>query len=286
MKINHVADIAGGQDGAIWNGYFFRFNSIGVCKVYKIDDSNIQKISVNYISSFSLENAGNIIPHSNSVVFGNEYYNKDDKFPLLYCNVYNSYAKSENKLKGVCCVYRLQQNDDKFSAVLVQLIEIGFVEDETLWKSENTEDLRPFGNFVIDRENSVYYGFTMRDETKTTRYFSFNLPKISDGETDNEFNVKKVVLKKEDIKEYFDCDYHLFIQGACFHKDKIYSLEGFSDHEQYPPAIRVINTKTKQQELYKKFSELGTNIEPEMIDFYNGICYYCDSNGHFYNIEF
>ena len=135
-----------------------------------------------------LDGIDRIVPHSNSVVFGNEYYNSEDEFPLLYTNIYNNYAKKDNPLRGVCLLYRLQKKQEKFFTTLVQMIEIGFVNNENLWISgEDTKDIRPYGNFVINTKNNKYYAFVMRDKTRTTRYFSFDLPKVHDGEMDETF---------------------------------------------------------------------------------------------------
>ena len=202
-------------------------------------------------------------------------------------NIYNNYADADNKLKGVCLVYRLQRNEREFTSTLVQIIEIGFVEDENLWKSVGEkEDARPYGNFTIDTKRGIYYAFTMRDNEHSTRYFSFDLPKVTQGEWCEQYNVKKVVLSTFDIKDYFDCDYHHYVQGACCNEGKIYSLEGFTDSQENPPAIRIIDANLKKEIIFKKFKDFGTNIEPEMIDFEDDICYYIDHNGNMYKLSF
>ena len=43
--------------------------------------------------------------------FGNEYYDEKDEFPLLYTNIYNNYAKTDDKRKGITCVYRIHKED-------------------------------------------------------------------------------------------------------------------------------------------------------------------------------
>ena len=123
----------------------------------------------------------------------------------------------------------------------------------------------------------------MRDGNNSTRYFSFDLPKLSDGEIDERFGVKKAVLTEDDIKDYFDTPYHNFIQGACFNDGKIYSTEGFN--ETIHPAIRVIDTNERRQTLFFDFCEAGMPIEAEFIDFYNGNCYYGDAKGRLFLIE-
>lgn len=289
MKIENISKIKNNrQDGAISNGFLFSFNHQGKCTVYQMEKLEcIKDGEAEVFAEFVLDKTDTIIPHSNSVAFGNEYYDKKDEFPLLYTNIYNNYANSDNKLKGVCLVYRLQRKQKVFESTLVQMIEIGFTEDENLWKSTGEkEDIRPYGNFTIDAEQGIFYAFTMRDNTQTMRYFSFGLPMVTQGEICKEYNVKKVALTQSDIIECFDCDYQHYIQGACCHEGKIYSLEGFTDSVDNPSAIRIIDTKLKKEVAFKKFKDFGTNIEPEMIDFYDEICYYADHNGNMYKLFF
>lgn len=286
MNIEHIANIKPGQDGAIWNNYLFRFDDQGNCFVYDIKNLKESNETLKEFDWFVLDKAQIIVPHCNSVVFGNEYYDKNDEFPLLYCNIYNNYANSDDKLKGTCCVYRITRNRNTFSSQLVQIIKIGFVENETLWKSENREDVRPYGNFVIDREQGLYHAFTMIDTPYITRYFSFKLPKISDGTYYKKYGVNIVILTENDIENSFDCEYHRYIQGACTNKGKIYSLEGFYHGNENEPVLRIINPTTKKQELCVEFSSLGLVNEPEFIDFKDETCYYGDGSGNLYIIEF
>lgn len=289
MKAEYISKIKDGrQDGAISKAYLFSFNHKGECTVYQTKSlESIKNGEAEVFAEFTLDKNDIIMPHSNSVMFEKEYYDEKDEFPLLYTNIYNNYANADNKLKGVCLVYRLQRNEREFTSTLVQIIQIGFVEDENLWKSAGeNEDARPYGNFTIDAEQGVLYAFTMRDNTNSTRYFSFELPKVNQGKICEKYNVKKVVLTQADIIQYFDCDYHHFVQGASCHNGKIYSLEGFTDSVENPPAIRIIDANLKKEIVYKQFKELGNNIEPEMIDFDDDICYYIDHNGNVYKLFF
>ena len=59
-----------------------------------------------------------------------------------------------------------------------------------------------------------------------------------------------------------------------------------TDNLDNPPAIRVIDTNLKKEIAFKHFKDLGNNIEPEMIDFYDDICYYTDHNGNMYKLLF
>lgn len=287
MKFKKLAKIHyDRQDGAIFGGYLFSFDHLGNCIVYKTDEllnSGCEKAEP--FAEFVIDKVDQLKPHCNAVMFGTEYYSEEDEFPLLYANIYNNYAKAEDKMKGVCVVYRIQRTDDKFTAAPVQVIKIGFTENEELWCSAKG-DVRPYGNFTIDREKNVFYAFTMRDGHNSARYFSFDLPKVMDGEICQKCGARKVVLEEADIKEYFDCDYHHFIQGACCNDGKIYSLEGFDRDEVNPAALRVIDTHTKKECMYIKFEDFELLTEPELIDFDNGRCIYADNPGNCYEIEF
>jgi len=280
MKIKQIAKIHGGQDGAIFGDFLFRFNHQGECFVYDLKTvGEDPEKELPQFSSFVLDGVEKLKPHSNSVAFGSEYAEEGDEFPLLYANIYNNYAKSENPLKGVCLVYRLQREGDRFFTTFVQMIEIGFVEDTNLWRSEEKEDVRPYGNFVIDTERNLLYAFNMMDQNKITRYFAFDLPKLSDGVLNETYGVKKVVLEEKDIKVSFDCPYHNFMQGACCHKGKVYSVEGFEKDTDIVPGLRIVDTLTQKQVEYVHFPSFGLDFEPEWIDFYEDTCYYIDGYG-------
>lgn len=289
MKCTNLTQIRGGQDGAIFGNYLFRFGHNGCCRVYDVREIIGSKEEVRELTDFMLDKADIICPHSNSVVFGTQYYIEGDEFPLLYSNIYNNYAKTDDPLRGVCCVYRLFKTENGFGSELVQLIEIGFVEDCKLWKmSPESHGVRPYGNFVIDREKNVYHAFVMREAAQGTRYFSFDLPNAREGEHDQRFGVKKVVLSKEDILDRFDCPHHQFVQGACCHGGLIYSLEGFNNKPETtrPPALRIIDPSLKKQILYRELAPLGSPKEPELIDFYHGKCIFSDAYGGVFLLEF
>lgn len=288
MNFKKIGRIVKGQDGAIWDHYLFRFKISGACFVYDLNDLHEKEDGeLQEFATFRLDKSDILAPHSNAVMFGNEYYDPTDTYPLLYCNVYNNYKKAEDRREGLCCVYRLQQNGTAFTATLVQLIQIGFVNDHALWLSEREDgDARPYGNFTIDREKGIYYAFTMRDSYHTTRYFSFSLPRCRDGEMDNMYGVRKVTLTPADILDYFDCDYHHFVQGACTHNGEIYSLEGFTENVNNPAAFRLISPAEKAQKQCVMLADHNVDVEPELIDFRGDICYFADCYGNLYNIEF
>jgi hypothetical protein len=281
MKIKKLSKIIGGQDGAIYNNLLFRFSSKGGCTVYDMNDLAEEAVP---LAEFKLDGLDIMVPHSNSVIFGNEYFAEGDEFPLLYSNVYNNYSKTEDKRPGICCVYRLVRDGNVFSTTLVQLIKIGFTDDRELWRSAgDVEDKRPYGNFVVDTDKNQLWAFVMRDGEKQTRYLSFDLPKASDGNV-GASGIREVILTADMIKEYFDTPYHNYVQGAVCYEGKIYSVEGFG--EKIHPAIRIIDTEERRQILHFDFFEAGCTDEAELIDFYEGKCIYGNHIGELFELEF
>ena len=84
---------------------------------------------------------------------------------------------------------------------------------------------------------------------------------------------------------FFDTPYHRFIQGACVHGGKILSLEGFTGSGENPPAIRVIDPQSKQQVDFCLCRDMGTDVEPECVDFQGDTCWYSDYQGTLYELK-
>jgi len=151
---------------------------------------------------------------------------------------------------------------------------------------EENGDVRPYGNFVVDTDRNQYCGFTMRDKEQTTRYFTFTLPKLSEGIFDETLGVNVVVLQKEDILACFDCEYSRYIQGACYYNGKIYSVEGFSRSEINKPKLRIIDLVSQKQVEAVDLYDMGLAIEPEFIEAYKDQIYYSDAAGSIYLLSF
>lgn len=285
VEIKPIGKMIGAQDGAIYGNHLFRFSTKGYGYVYDLRALGEEYTELAPIAEFQLDKSDIIAPHSNAVVFGSEKYDEGDEFPLLYSNIYNNYSKAADQLVGVTCVYRIMRDGKGFTSKLVQLIEVGFTDDRVLWRSAgDVLDVRPFGNFVIDRERGLYIGFVMRDADKTTRYFAFDLPRLADGGPDATYGVNRVKLMPTDIKWYFDAPYHNFVQGAISKDGIVYSIEGFN--EKIHPGIRVIDTDKRCQLLYVDFHLAFEGREAEFIDFYHGRCIYGDAYGELYELIF
>lgn len=286
MKIIKVGKIGGGQDGAIFGGILFRFDHLGNGTAFRLCDVKEGETTVPF-ATFALDKREMLVPHSNAVFFGTEYYAEGDEFPLLYSNIYNNYDGKEKPLIGVCLVYRLMREGESFKTELLQMLEIGFVENAELWRATaEAHGPRPYGNFVIDKETNALYAYVMRTKESGTRYFKFRIPAVDEGEIDPLYGIKRLVFKETDILDYFDTPHHFYIQGGIAHEGKIYSTEGFDHSEVNHPAIRVIDTIERKQIDHANLKQMGYEEEPEMIDFSDGVCYYSDAHGALYRVDF
>lgn len=278
MKIEKIGLISSGQDGAIYNGELFRFEVDGHVSVFDTKTFSLT-------GEFDLDRKDEWLAHSNCSFFGNAFYDKKDEFPILYTNVYNTYAKEQDRREGVLLAYRIGREKGKFFSRLVQIIKIGFVEDLTLWKSlKDNKDLRSYGNFVEDKEKKILWAFTTRNKEMVTRFFSFTMPNITDGKCDKD-DVKTVVLDKKDIKSYFDVDFQYYIQGATCKDGVIYSLEGYGESSDYECKLKLIDTALQKEIKCIKFADFGCVEEAELIDFDDGKCIYGDSQGVLFLIK-
>ena len=292
MKYSRLSRVVIGQDGAIFGDTLFRFNAKGNGFAYSMQEvlNPEHPDEILNCTEFSLDKADLICPHCNAVFFGKERFAPSDEFPILYANLYNNYSKEEDRRIGQLCAYRLCRNGDGFATTLVQIIEIGFTEDTSLWcsyeKDEEKADVRPYGNFLADLEKGVLYAFTMRDKDRTTRYFSFKMPSFKEGTNDPAFGVPRLVLEKEDILDRFDTPYHKYIQGGAVHGGLIYSTEGFGEKESSRSAIRIIDPAKKCQIAMFDLCDAGLPVEPEWMEFYKGRCLYSDATGIIYEMDF
>ncbi|MBQ6685288.1 MAG: hypothetical protein IJM99_04170, partial [Firmicutes bacterium] len=253
FSVKDVGKIGVWQDGSIWDGKLFALNASGKGTVFDVKTGT-------KLGELNLDGKDILKPHANSVCFGSTYYNSDDKYPLLYVNIYNNYASEEDRMEGTCCVYRITENDGNFDTELVQLIRIGFTEDLTLWKSkENNGDVRPYGNFTIDTDNHKLYAFVMRDANKTTRFFAFDIPDLNDGIYNDTYGCNVVTLEADDIRKQFDSEYYNYLQGCCYSNGMILYMSDFGGEA----PLYIVSLE--QQKVCQVFclGNAGLRAEPE-----------------------
>lgn len=191
----------------------------------------------------------------------------------MYSNIYNSYASASDKHIGECCVYNVTNTDNTWTNELKQLIKIGFINNAEYWTPSS--EARPYGNFVVDAENKYLYAFTMYTSKNLTYWYKFNLPAVTDGTWSDTYGCYVCTLNIEDIIDSWTTAHQNYVQGACVYKNLIYSTEGFNGATGINVArMRIIDPAKKKEIATFHFYSDDDPVEPEMIDFYNGICYY------------
>ncbi len=277
MKFEYLFDTFVAQDGTIYGDTLFRFDAFGNGRAFSISEKAEK-------AKFKLERTDEWRPHCNSVCFGVERYDEDDEFPLMYANIYNNYAKCEDRREGAFCIYRVLRTDDSFKFSLAGVVKIDFVEDRRLWKSLDGEgDVRPYGNFVIDCEKKKLYAFVMRDKEQVTRFFTFDIPKLSDGEMKD--GISYITLGESDVIDHFDAPYMRYMQGACAKNGVVYSVEGFAPGVN-PARMQVIDMEKKIAVHDIQLGDYDLPKEPEFIDFYGDELFYSDATGRIFKVEF
>ena len=256
FKQKIVSTVNSQQDGALYNGKLFMFDKEGNCYVsdYKTGAQ---------VATFQLGSLNKIKPFCNAVSFSDVFYAKGDKYPLLYANVYNTYESQTDRKEGHLCVYRITENGSTFTAQLVQIIKIGFVNDLDLWKSKKDNgDVRSYGNFVIDTDKNELIAFVARDASMTTRFFRFKLPSAKAGTSSSAYGCKVVTLNKKNIIDQFDVDYIPYIQGCTYYDGSIISVSGM----QGEGKIHVIDIARGDISTSIDCASIGLNDEPQMVD--------------------
>lgn len=274
VSYENVAKMSACQDGAIYDGKLFLFTAGGTCTAYDVRTG--KKTGYIYFSSTSP-----LIPHANSVCFGNTFYAEGDKYPLLYANIYNNYTDRPDRMEGTCCVFRLTENGKFYNLDLVQVIRVGFAKDVDLWLSASGNSA-PYGNFIVDTDRDKLYAYVMRNESNSTRFFEFDLPALTAGEYHEAYGCNVVTLGREDYDNMFDVDFSFYIQGGCYRDGKVISIEGMDSGSGKEPALRIIDLESGTLEATYYLAEAGLFREPEMISFDpdTGVLYYSGYDGH------
>ena len=161
---------------------------------------------------------------------------------------------------------------------LVQIIKIGFT-NNPMWTSiaGASADQRPYGNFAIDYKNGYLYALALKYGDRVTRTIKFKLPSITEGTYNSTYDANVVTLQLEDILDFFDTPYAYSIQDVDFYNNYIFITEGFTNNNNEPARMRVIDVvnqcQVAQFDIFYDFFP----IEPEFICWYQGELYYADS---------
>ena len=202
---------------------------------------------------------------------------------FIYSNIYNNYASAQNRHIGECCVYQLSDEDGTWTNELKQVLRVGFINDPYYWTPAS--EIRPYGNFVVDKENQFLYVYVMYNSKSVTQWYKFYLPKSDEGEWSEEYECNILTLNTDDIIDSWTTELQNIIQGACVHDNLIYSTEGSNGTGTNAARMRVVDPSKKKVIAVFEFFADDDPVEPEFIDFFEGRCFY-GSAKQMYNIDF
>lgn len=191
--------------------------------------------------------------HANTVSFSDTFYDEADEYPLLYVNEY----QTGNTPSGKCYVYRLAIQNSTITANLVQTITLGFISDAEYGSASNA--IRKDCSFVVDTDRRKLIVYLEREREKTTRFYEFSLPEISNA---------SVTLSQDAIERYFDVEYINFPQGACYVAGCVFVSSGASDGSD--AQISVIDLRLGKTKTIIPLYRYNLITEPAFIDIYDG----------------
>ena len=238
FKCEHVlkfqgAEKEGYQGMDIWGDYVFSCQNSGWLTVYKIGDKG--KIT-RECEPFKLASY-NKVNHANVASFSRTFFNKEDRFPLLYISQCN--RNPINGRKDVLYVERIA-NDLK-SSELVQTICF--------------KDVRHLYGYalqwVIDNDNNFLYGYgnTVDNTNPLNRHriVKFRLPELNEATDGIVTLTDDDLLENYLIEDTYQAPFNPIGQGLFIKNGQLFMPTGFGN-EKYPSILYVWNLDTRSMQ--------------------------------------
>ena len=238
--------IGQGQDCLAVNGYALGFSANdGSCKITNLSTGQQEALIV-------MPSVDGFTPHFNTVVFGETL--EGESIPLLYANVCTPIGDSV--VPGLCAVYQISNNNNTWSATLINTITVSFVGDAE-WGTLSVYDAV---GFAVD--NGKLWVFGASKASNKTNFVAFNLQ----GHETN------IVLSRADIVKCFSTPYLPVIQGCDIYNGKIFIIEGLGAVNNGASAFYVVDLNVCAIVSYINLTQTFSG-EPEFVFVYNGSIY-------------
>ena len=248
------------QAGACYGNYLFLFQENNTqCWMYNLANSTlIQNIQIGESDRGFVSNC-----HCNSVVFGTEFYDSGDPFPLIYVSTGYSYGNYTGAL-----VYRIiattSDSVTTYSLSLVQTLKL----PGSTW----TE-------FLVGEDNDCYLCYTGQ-----RKIYRMAMPLLSAG--DMEFDLSNALETYQFTQQpsWYNGSRN---QGRIYHNGKIYMVSGVPGSNETSLFI-VLDLATRRREVQIDLIEtLGLTSEPEACFFWRGhVCVAFRTNKYIYSLYF
>lgn len=265
------------QGGAIYNDMLVCFNAMdkgGNPKGFIYDVNTGMKLC-DMMFSFNLDGKDYYPLHANQVSFGNQFYNDESDFPLLYISQVNG-GNGRNDIRGErgVLVYNLKKiGEQRYEPELVQAI-IPDLNDLILMNKLG----KYTPNYIVDtdRNQLIVIGYPQSswyDLTGSQPIVVFNVPDITDG--------TEIVLTNDKVVDSYSLSVTIAPQQSFYYEGRIFSAGG----DRGQASLRVINLAEKIVEYYCDMTML-TKGEPQFLGLWRGkVLYYeYDSLGLVYEL--
>lgn len=217
--------------------------------------------------SFTLDSKEYYPLHANQVSFGNQFYDEESDFPLLYISQVNG-GNGRNDIRGErgVLVYNLRRiSENNYIPELVQAIIPDLDDSQLMSKMGNYTP-----NYIVDTDKHqlVVIGYpnsSWYDLSGPQPIAVFRLPDLADG--------KEIVLTNNDIVDSYTLPISLIPQQSFYHEGKIFMVCGFSKQA----ALRVINLSDKSVEYFYDMTRI-TSGEPQFLGLWNEKLLYYEYN--------
>ena len=223
----------GYQGMDIWGDYIFSCQNSGWLTVYKIGEKG--KIT-RECEPFKLASY-NKVNHANVASFGRVFFDKEDRFPLLYISQCN--RNPVNGRKDVLYVERIA-NDLK-SSELVQ----------TIYFKDSRHLFGYALQWVIDTDNNFLYGYgnTVDNTNPLNRHriVKFRLPELNESTNGVVTLTDDDLLENYLIEDTYRTPFNPIGQGLFIKNGQLFMPTGFGN-EKYPSILYVWNLNTRSMQ--------------------------------------
>ncbi len=252
----------------IWGDYIFSCQNAGWLTVYKIGDKGITRECKPFkLASYDKVN------HANVASFSRVFFDKEDRFPLLYVSQCNK--NPINGRKDVLYVERVA-NDLK-SSELVQ----------TIYFKDSGHLFGYALQWVIDTDNNFLYGYgnTVDNTNHLNRHriVKFRLPKLNESTDGLVTLTADDLLENYLIEDTYLAPFNPIGQGLFIKNGQLFMPTGFGKEKQ-PSVLYVwdLNTRTMQNVIDLSKATFG---ELEDCAYYRGDLY-IQAQGDLFKLTF
>ena len=246
-----------GRQGATAYGdnLFVTYNTMPMISVYNIRTrSHVYNIPFTAVDTY----------HCNNINFGNEKYDADDYFPLLY-------VSQENINEHKCLVFRITEENEVFSATLVQTITYPIPANVGMFYPNAFIDT--INGFMI-LEGYIKETFAENEKIKL-RIMGYDLPKLAEGD---------VTLDPANAFQNFTINaLPTSCQGGFINGDKI--VQAFGNPSRATEIyLGQISMSAERFVTLAELNGIGITEEPESVFLWEGHLYYFMQNRDVYKL--